>query len=311
MSLEMTVIGHIMKEMIHFPDHTLGPVLGGPAAYSSVVAACLGARVGLVTRIGPDMSEELLAPLFEAGVDLRGLRMGLESRHSLLIYCEDGRKTMRYPKRGEMITPADVPDEYLESGIIYVATLEEEVSLASVVALSQSGAEVAADLGGYGGAHCSEHAAGGRHDLLEQLLPRLSVAKASREDCGYLFPGRRCGDEDFARVLVDMGAGVGIVTCGTDGVVVATTEGEIVRVPALSRSVVDCTGAGDAFSAGFLFRYQAGGDAREAAIFGSATASLIIEKTGGIVTGRIPRLQDVQERITSLDVRGIAKETDA
>ena len=308
MNPQITVIGHIMEEMIQFPDHSLGPVLGGPAAYSSVVIACLGARVGLVTRIGPDMPEELLAPLFEAGVDVTGLRMGSESRHSLLIYGANGDKTMHYPTKGETITPADVPDEYLDTSIIYIATLEGELSPELVEALSDSSADLAADLGGYGGAHCGEHAAGGPLKLLEWLIPRLCIAKASREDCVYLFPAKRCSDEELARTLVGMGARAGIITCGADGAVAATAEGDVVRIPAISKSAVDCTGAGDAFAAGFLFCYQAGGTVREAIVFGSATASLVIEKTGGITVGRMPALQQVQERIASFDETATTEE---
>jgi hypothetical protein len=44
MSSDFVAIGHLIKETIKFPETTVGPLLGSPAAYSSVAAAKLGAR---------------------------------------------------------------------------------------------------------------------------------------------------------------------------------------------------------------------------------------------------------------------------
>ena len=65
MNYDIVIMGHFVKEMIHFPDRILGPVLGSPVAYSSVVAGKLGAKVGVVTRAGKDMPDYLLSPIFQ------------------------------------------------------------------------------------------------------------------------------------------------------------------------------------------------------------------------------------------------------
>ena len=94
--LDLVVVGHLMKEMIIFPDQVIGPVLGSASAYFSVITGKLGAHVGLVSKIGNDFPPELLEPLHMAGVDTRGLVVeGEESRLSELIYAKDGNKTMR------------------------------------------------------------------------------------------------------------------------------------------------------------------------------------------------------------------------
>lgn len=70
MKPDLVVIGHLMEETIEFPDQTLGPVLGGVAAYFSVVASKLGTHTGIVSKIGKDMPVELLKPLCKAGQEI-------------------------------------------------------------------------------------------------------------------------------------------------------------------------------------------------------------------------------------------------
>lgn len=299
--MDLIIIGHVMHEVIRFPDYTLGPVLGGPAAYSSIVAARLGAQVGLVTRIGHDMPQELLQPLIQAEVDTRGMRRGIESRHCVLTYDIHGNKQLQFSKIGEEISLADVPKEYLDGGIFYLATLEGEVSENLIQTLLGKPGEIAVDLGGYGGVHCGEHKEGGVDKELEKIFHKIGIAKASREDCSYLFPHKTLNPHELARKLVDMGAQIGIITCGEDGVTVATANGEVFSLPPLSKRVKDCTGAGDAFSAGFLYEYHQTQDVRRSALFASATASLLIEQSGGITLERIPSLERVQARLAQFE----------
>ena len=60
-SVEVVTIGHILNETIIFVDGgRKGPVLGSPAAYSSVVTARLGVKTGIVTKVGSDAPAQLL-----------------------------------------------------------------------------------------------------------------------------------------------------------------------------------------------------------------------------------------------------------
>ena len=63
------------------------------------------------------------------------------------------------------------------------------------------------------------------------------------------------GEDDLeagCRVLLERGVGMVAATTGADGALIVTGEGEPLRVPAFAVDVVDTTGCGDAFSAGFL-----------------------------------------------------------
>src|SRR5262245_2752768 len=80
--------------------------------------------------------------------------------------------------------------------------------------------------------------------------------------------------DDGCRRLLDAGAGLLAVTCGGDGALVVNHEGTE-QVPAFSVDVVDTTGCGDAFSAGFVYGIHLRRQPREAAVLGNAVAALV------------------------------------
>ena len=75
-----------------------------------------------------------------------------------------------------------------------------------------------------------------------------------------------------------------VLTLGTAGVALSH-EGLSMHVPALESTVVDPTGAGDAFCAGFLHEWVNSADLRASAQAGVAVASRAI----GVIGGRPPR----------------------
>jgi sugar/nucleoside kinase (ribokinase family) len=59
------------------------------------------------------------------------------------------------------------------------------------------------------------------------------------------------------------------------------TEGAAEKVPAFAVDVVDTTGCGGAFSAGFVGASLVGRPPREAAVLGNAVAALVAQGLGG------------------------------
>lgn len=84
---------------------------------------------------------------------------------------------------------------------------------------------------------------------------------------------------DGAAAFVEMGVGCVAVTQGAKGALVATKE-DTFEVPAYDIDVVDTTGCGDAFSAGFLRGLSLGRDLRSAAALGCATAAQVAQDLG-------------------------------
>jgi sugar/nucleoside kinase (ribokinase family) len=115
----------------------------------------------------------------------------------------------------------------------------------------------------------------GEPDLLEWIAPCLA-------GLDYLLPNAEqvlafTGEDDLVagcRKLIERGVECVVATHGPDGAVVVDAETDA-RVPAYKVNVVDTTGCGDAFSAGFLRGLSLGRDRVEAARLGCASAALV------------------------------------
>ena len=90
------------------------------------------------------------------------------------------------------------------------------------------------------------------------------------------------GRSDLAegcRVLLERGVGCVAATCGAGGALVVD-RGSETHVPAVDVDVVDTTGCGDAFSAGFLRGLSLGRGPGDAASLGCAVAGLVAQGLG-------------------------------
>lgn len=108
--------------------------------------------------------------------------------------------------------------------------------------------------------------------LLDWFLPN--------DDDARMVSGRR----DLTEALVwlgDSGVGATVVTLGAEGASYAPTGGgDTIRVPAYDVDVVDTTGCGDAFSAGFITGMIEGHDVTEAMEIGVASGSMVATGLG-------------------------------
>lgn len=96
-----------------------------------------------------------------------------------------------------------------------------------------------------------------------------------------------------AKVLLSDNVGTVAITLGAEGSVVATPSTHHYQ-PAVGRMVIDTTGAGDAFAAGFIYGYFRGWAMEDAHRFAAVAASFAIE-TWGARDG-LPSLAQARER---------------
>ncbi len=304
-SVQIITIGFVFNENIRFPDRSIGPLLGATVAYSSVALGRLGARVGIVTNVGTDIPESLLAPIIESGVDTRGLhRSGkFPTTTTLLEYDPEGFKVIRYLKKAPRIRFDDIPDAYLSAEMAFFCAVDFDVSAETVRKVKSTGITTAADLGGFGGAHTSKEEmkefANNRSRILRSYTENIDIGKASLEDCYHLFGDSGLTEERALEQLLDSGIKIAVMTLGERGAVIASSEGTT-RIPAAPARVIDTTGAGDVFMAAFLLEYLNTGDLYKAGLFAGSTASLLIEKSGGVNIDRIPDFDQVRRRLGQL-----------
>lgn len=303
-SFDVIVLGYIFEENIHFPDHKIGPLLGGPPSYSGVCLGKLGTKTGIVSNIGKDTSLELLKPFYDAKVDMQGLNMreGISITKNLLLYDEEGNKTLKYLVKAPEILYKDIPEIYFNAKIFYFGAADYDISVDTAKNIKKRGTfKTAADLGGFGGAHCSIESRKkyGKNILkiLKTYMQYIDIAKVSLEDCYHLFGSAMNSPEHALKKLLSYGVdNIIIVTLGEKGALVGSKD-KLYSISPIETNVVDCTGAGDVFTSGFLSEYLVSLDIERAGIFATATASLLIEKTGGVNIDRFPSRQDVLNRM--------------
>ncbi len=289
-AFELVAMGHVVQENIIFPDRQSELVLGSPAAYSSVAAARLGCRVGLVTRIGPDMPPHLLEPFHQAAVDLGGLHVteGGATTTSRLTYDAAGHKIIQYLARAAPLTVQDIPEAYQSARLFYICTMDHDVQPDAIREIAALGRPMAIDLGGYGGAHSPPtERPSGIPDELPGLVKHCCIVKASDEDCRRIAADPAAVDEELGRQILDWGASIFVATRGPRGALVLTKRDRF-EIPPYQGEVVDPTGGGDTYMAGFLVAYLRTRDPQYAGCYGAATALIVIEASGGVRAERMP-----------------------
>ena len=306
--IDIVALGYIFNEKIQWPDGRIeGPYLGSTLSYGAVALGNLEANAGLVSNIGPETPKTLLQPLFDCGINLEGLNVCEDASEvkNLLIYREDGTKEIKYLSRSPEILFEDIPKSYHDALIFHLCLVDYDVPIKTIDAIKavNQDAIFSADLGGVGGAHSTVEMREKYIDrdngiLQKEYLKRIDIGKASIEDAELVFGKKFSNSKDVAKAYIDSGVKMMIVTMGKDGAYVLSKDGSEKTIPAIPpRKVLDTTGAGDTFLTAFIVEYLKKRDIENAAIFASATSSLLIEKTGGVQVSRTPTKKQVLERI--------------
>ncbi len=111
---------------------------------------------------------------------------------------------------------------------------------------------------------------------MEKILRRTTIFLPNRQEIEMLFSSNY---KDAAEQCIEMGIEIVAVKLGSEGCWIRRGDREFVVKPQSVR-VVDTTGAGDAFNAGFLYGYLKGMDAEECGRLGNYVAARCIEKVG-------------------------------
>jgi ribokinase len=257
--LALVVVGGLNMDLIVHVPRLPGPgetvagdslrrAPGGKGANQAVAAARLGASVSMVGRVGRDaFGRELKRTLRDAGVATRWVLGSDRSTGAALVEVDPlGENSIAVaPGANDDLLPEDVPRKLIEAADVVAAAVE--VPVATI--------EEAFRLARLAGVRTVLNAAPAR--TLPPSLLRLTDALICNEhELGVLL-GRQvaAGDEiAHARALRDASGWpdqIVVVTLGERGALTVSGD-EVLEQPAFEVSVVDSTGAGDAFVGGFV-----------------------------------------------------------
>lgn len=115
-------------------------------------------------------------------------------------------------------------------------------------------------------------------NIVMPLLPYIDYFMPSIEEAKDM--SGQATAEDCARFYLDRGAACCVFTLGGDGAYYAHRDGTRLTSPAYDIRVVDTTGCGDAFDAGFITALHHGMDVETSLRFAQASAGLVASGLG-------------------------------
>ena len=244
----------------------------GSAGGTAITLAKLGAEVRSAGAIGSDAVGEMLVGLLAAGgVDpsLLVRRHDVQTSASVLPVRPTGERPAFHVVGANATYGPDDLDWNALGGASHLHLggpefMGGEAAATILAAARERGVVTSADVLAPGEM--------GVLEWIEPALPHLDYFLPNDEQVRG-FTGR----DDLAagcRALLERGVGCVAATCGAEGALVVDPAGEE-RVSAFGVDVVDTTGCGDAFSAGFLRGVALGRDPVAAARLGCAAAALV------------------------------------
>jgi sugar/nucleoside kinase (ribokinase family) len=258
-------------------------VSGGAAGNTAAGMASLGSNVGFIGRVRDDQLGEVYAhDIRSVGVDFRAPTAtdGPATARCLILVTGDAQRTMNtFLGASSLLTPDDVDEAFVASAqVVYCEGYLWDLPEAKAALVK--GMDAARAAGGKVAFTLSDSFCVDRHraEFLELAEHRVDILFANEAEICSLYEVETF-DEAAARVAGH--CEIACLTRSEHGSVVITGAGERVSVPAhLLGGLVDTTGAGDLYAAGFLHRYTRGYDLEECARLGSLAAGEIISHVG-------------------------------
>ena len=264
----------------------MGPAVemsGGSAANTIVGIANLGARAAYVGKVKDDQIGRLyMHDIRAAGVafETRPALDGPATGCSYILVTPDGERTMNtYLGAAQDLTPGDIDAAqiaasaitYLEGYLWDPKSAKEAFVKASTIA-HEAGRQVALTLSD---SFCVDRY---RDEFLELMRKgTVDLVFANEAELHSLY---QTSDFDTALTQLRNDATLGVVTRSENGCVVAS-KGRVIAVPAFPiEKMVDTTGAGDLFAAGFLFGLVRGAGFEAAGRLGALAAAEVIQHIG-------------------------------
>ena len=279
----MTLIDEDRAEAIYA---AMGPATitsGGSAANTVVGIASFGGKTGFVGRVKNDPVGDIFAHDIVAAGVAYGVAPAIDgpaTARSFILVTPDGERTMNtYLGACQQLSERDIdPETVRRATVTYLEGYLWDPPAAKVA--FRKAAEIAHAAGREVALTLSDSFCVGRYreEFLDLMRTgTVDLVFANEHELKALYE-----TADFATALTALRKDVAkaAVTRSEKGAVIV--EGDLtLTVPAVPiEMLVDATGAGDAYAAGFLFGYTQGKGYAKAGALGALAASHVIQKIG-------------------------------
>ena len=270
---------------------------GGVAYYAGTAYTVLGLEPLVVTKAARG-DVKILRALEQNGARIQCANSRVTTQFENALSADLTQRQQRVLAVAPPFTPADLADvcaRFVHLGPL----LPQDMSLATLRAAAAVAERLVLDAQGFARRLAGRTVlpSGWRHK--RQGLSRIAILKANADEAYHLTLERDPGLA--ARALAKLGPEEVLVTLGARGALVLA-RGRLHHVPAdTPRRLVDTTGAGDTFLAGYVAARLADEAPKEAARFAASLAAQKLERFGALSPTRLrttPRLPS-RHRYTS------------
>ena len=306
MSIDYIAFSNLIIDDIVFPDgRSSMNITGGSGLHALVGMRVWSDNLGYAASIGTDLDQKHLDGLARFGVDVSGLvlRDGYATARAWQIFEEDDTRIEIFRTDMEdfgkqKVTVADLPSSYRHAKGLHIqwgAPAETEQLVHDLLAMNPHG-KLALEATGVD----SEDAPA----IYRRILPHVALFAPDREEANVLTG--QTEPEAMMDELLAWGAPLVAIRMGAKGSVVKASSGEGWLLPAVPTTIVDVTGAGNSYCAGFVTGLGDGLSPLEAALRGVVSASFALEQLGlptwveRPFAGAERRLQWARERVEIL-----------
>lgn len=254
--------------------------VAGTAGGTAVDCAKLGLKTLAVGAVGNDEKADfVIATLEKFGIDASGMQKlnDVTTSASILNVRANGERPALHARGAsdQFDVQAEDYDKVFAAPIIHLggtgllAKLDGERSLVLLKEAKKRGKTVTFDL---------IAATTGTMKIVEPLLPLIDYFMPAIEEARVMSGMEQ--PQDCASFFLDRGATCCIVTLGEKGVYYAHADGTRLQTPAYDINVIDTTGCGDAFDAGYITALHHKMEVDEALEFAQASAALVATGLG-------------------------------
>ncbi len=292
--IDLISFGELLVDMITNEEEAMlseaeqfSRFFGGSAGNVAVNSKRLGGKTRILTRIGKDpLGDFLLNVLQRENINTETIQID-QKRKTPLVFVNKTSKTpawLAYRDADKYIEfNKNVKEIVNKTKIIYLTTFiisqkpSRKTALKVLEMISKDEDKLLAFDPCYRPVLWSEDDDGEK--LVKKIISKADFIKPSLDDAKYLFGPDT--PENYIDKYLQVGANIVILTMGEDGVLVSNGK-EQFRLKVYSKKVVDVTGAGDSFWAGFINGILDGKKIKGAVKLGNAAAAFKIRGIGAL-----------------------------